>query len=147
MKKIALALLVSIIITTVTIAQLRKIPAKVTEAFKAQFITTEQLEWKDNITNFEAQFSQGGVSKSAKYTKEGTWIETTSVIAFEGLSAEIKNGFAKSKYATWEVKTVSIIEQPKKVVLYKVLVKKDEIQKHNLSFNRNGQLLKDNITI
>jgi hypothetical protein len=147
MKKIALALLVTLTVTTVTNAQLRKIPAKVTEAFKAQFITTEQLEWKDNLTNFEAIFSQGGVNKSAKYTKEGTWVETTSIIAFEGLSAGIKEGFEKSKYATWEVKTVSIIEQPNKVVMYKVFVKKDEIQKRNLFFNRNGQLLKDNITI
>ena len=147
MKKIALALLVTIVITTVTTAQLRKIPAKVTEAFKSQFITTEQLEWKDNITNFEAQFSQGGVSKFAKYNREGTWIETSSIIAFEGLTAEIKDGFEKSKYATWEIKTVSIIEQPNKVVMYKILVKNDDIQKRNLFFNRKGQLLKDNITI
>lgn len=147
MKKIAFALLVTLSVMVTATAQLRKIPASVTEAFKAQFITTEQLEWKDNITNFEALFSQGGVSKSAKFTKDGTWIETTSTIAFEGLSAAIKDGFVKSKYASWDVKTVSIVEQPNKVVMYKVVVKKDDIQKRNLFFNRNGQLLKDNITI
>ena len=147
MKKITLVLLVTLSIMFSATAQLRKIPASVTEAFKAQFIITEQLEWKDNITNFEALFSQGGVDKSAKFTKDGTWIETTSTIAFEGLSAAIKDGFAKSKYASWEVKTVSIVEQPNKVIMYKVVVKNYDILKRNLFFTRNGQLIKDNITI
>lgn len=147
MKKLVSVIVVTMVFIIAANAQLRKIPATVTEAFKAQFVTTEQLEWKDNLTNFEAIFSQGGVSKSAKFTKEGIWIETTSIIAFEGLSAAIKDGFDKSKYADWEVKIVSIVEQPKKATLYKLFVKKDDLQKRNLFFTRNGQLIKDNITI
>lgn len=147
MKKIVVALMVALTIASVSNAQIRKVPAAVTEAFKTKFSSASQVEWKDRITNFEANFTQDGITKTAQFTKEGTWIETTSTMAFSGLSAAVQDGFKKSKYADWEVKTVTVIEESNKATMYKVYVKKDDIQKRNLFFDKTGKLVKDNITV
>ncbi len=40
----------------VTHAQLRKVPADVTEAFKAKFPDAKNVEWKDKLTAFLASY-------------------------------------------------------------------------------------------
>ena len=147
MKKILVALMIALTITSALNAQLRKVPAAVTEAFKTKFSSASQVEWKDRIINFEASFLQDGITKTAQFTKEGTWVETTSTMAFSGLPAAVQDGFKKSKYADWEIKTITVVEESKKSTTYKVYVKKDDIQKRNLFFNKTGKLLKDNITV
>lgn len=146
MKKILVALIITLTITSALNAQLRKVPASVTEAFKTKFSSASQVEWKDRIINFEASFLQDGITKTAQFTKEGIWVQTTSTMAFSGLPAAVQDGFKKSKYADWEIKSVAVVEEKNKPIAYKVYIKKDDIQKRNLFFNKGGKLLKDNIT-
>ena len=114
MKKILVALMIALTITSALNAQLRKVPAAVTEAFKTKFSSASQVEWKDRIINFEASFSQDDITKTAQFTKDGTWVETTSTMAFSGLPVAVQDGFKKSKYADWEIKTITVVEESKK---------------------------------
>jgi hypothetical protein len=59
----------------------------------------------------------------------------------------VKDGFSKSKYADWEMKEFYLIELPDDVVQYRVHIAKNDVQKKNLLFSSEGQLIKDNITL
>lgn len=130
-------------------AQIRKVPAAVTEAFKAKYPNATNVEWKDKITNgFAADFDlNGGHKHEARFTTKGEWRYTEQEIGENGLPEAIKEGIKKSKYAEWEIRTAYRIDLPNDVTQYRAQVKKGDIQKKNLLFNNEGRLLKDNITL
>jgi hypothetical protein len=147
MKKI-IALVIIVIATIVTTnAQLRKVPATVTDAFKIQFAAASQVEWKDRITNFEASFKLNNINHTAKFTKEGTMIETTGELDFVQLPSAVKDGFNKSKFSDWQVKAVITFQETDKPLYYRITVKKNDITKRFLYFDKTGKLVKDTVTL
>ncbi|MCW3081769.1 PepSY-like domain-containing protein [Segetibacter sp.] len=124
-------------------AQFRKIPAVVTDAFKAKYATASGVEWKDRLTAFEANFKSGEKDMKASFTSKGEWIKTESDFTYNSLPAEVKDGFKKSKYADLTVTGVTQVEEKEKGVLYKIAVKKNEYTKKNLVFSKTGQLVSD----
>jgi hypothetical protein len=143
-KKIALLVLPALLCCTVLQAQLRKIPSEVTDAFKEKFPGATNVEWKDNLTNFEADFTLNEESWSALFNSKGEWKESDKHMDFDELPSEIKDGFEKSKYADWQPGNSKLIQQKDKAVVYKVYAEKNNIfQKVYLYFNEKGQLIKD----
>ncbi|MEP7277662.1 MAG: PepSY-like domain-containing protein [Bacteroidota bacterium] len=149
MKKICL-LVMAIIVFNVfnpVAAQLRKVPAEVTEAFKAKYPDTKNLEWKDKLTGFEADFEMNGIKYSARFSNKGEWQQTERDIAEDALPATVKDGYGKSKYTDWELKAVSRVESKEDGLQYRLLIRKSSVEKKYLYFNESGQLVKDTITI
>ncbi|MCC7525669.1 MAG: PepSY-like domain-containing protein [Chitinophagaceae bacterium] len=128
-------------------AQLRKIPAEVTNAFAGKYHDAMNVEWRDNLTAFVAAFEQDGDQFEARFNKKGEWLSTEKALEMSDLPANVNDGFEKSKYAAWEVKSAYEIDLPDEVKQYRVRVAKSEIQHKNLIFNANGKLLKDNLTL
>jgi hypothetical protein len=128
-------------------AQFRKIPAVVTDSFKAKYANASALEWKDKLTSFEADFKSGEKDMKAFFTSKGEWIKTETEHTYNSLPVEVKDGFKKSKYAELTVLTVTQVEEKEKGVLYKIVVKKNEYNKRNLVFSKSGQLISDNGTL
>lgn len=151
MKKIA-ALLLGVFILTTCItgsltAQVRKIPAAVTEAFKEKYPSATNVEWIDKISVFMAKFEQKNISLEARFNSKGDWQSTEQRIASEDLPDAIGDSYAKTKFAEWEIGAVHKISLPGNVVQYRIQAMKNDIQKRNLLFNSEGRLLKDNITL
>ncbi|HRN56032.1 MAG TPA: PepSY-like domain-containing protein [Agriterribacter sp.] len=128
-------------------AQIRKIPAEVTNAFAEKYNDAKNVEWKDNLSAFIASFEQDGEQYEAKFNKKGKWQSTEKQVEISDLPGTVNDGFEKSKYAEWEVKSVYEIELPGDVKQYRVRVAKSDIQQKNLLFNEKGKLLKDNLTL
>jgi Putative beta-lactamase-inhibitor-like, PepSY-like len=128
-------------------AQLRKIPADVTEAFKTKYPDTKNAEWKDKLTSFAVSFEMEDDKYTAKFNNKGEWIQTEKEITEEALPADVKNGYDKSKYTAWKVKSVACIENKDNTVHYRLLVRKNDIEKKYLLFDKDGKLLRDAITI
>lgn len=147
MKKIISFVIIAMALVITINAQIRKVPAAVTDAFKGKFSGASQVEWKDRITNFEATFFINSVAHTAKFTKEGTMIESTEALDFQQLSAKVKDGFNKSKYADWEVQNVITFQETDKPLYYRILAKKNDITKRYLYFDKTGRLVKDSITL
>jgi hypothetical protein len=149
MKRIltALALAGLLVCSTASFAQFRKIPAEVTEAFKAKYPNSNAVEWKDKIKAFQANFEMKDEDYQARFNSKGEWQETEKVIGQDKLPAEVTDGFSKSKYAEWEVKEVSYIEKKDGTDLYRVLVRKSDLEKRYLFFNKSGKLTKDSMTL
>lgn len=147
MKKSLAILLLGLIAAVTSFAQLRNVPAAVTEAFKTKYPAASEVSWKDNLTNFEADFSDNGVPASAKFNSKGSWLETSRQLNYDQLSAAVKDGFHKSRFAEWEVKEVQEISEKGKETRFRLLVRKSGLEKKYLFFDEKGQLKREAITL
>ena len=128
-------------------AQIRKVPAEVTEAFKAKYPDTKNVEWKDKLTGFQVSYEMKGVQYQSKFSNKGEWLQTEKSISEEALPAPVKDGYGKSKYTDWQLKEVSQIESKDNSIQYRLFVRKSGVEKKYLYFNPEGKLVRDEITI
>ena len=128
-------------------AQLRKIPAEVTENFKQKYPGASDVEWRDILKGFSAEFKLDDIPYVAYFNNKREWESTEQVIEEDNLPGEVKEGFDKSKYADWTVGTIHKIELADNSIQYRVEAIKTDIRKRNLYFNSDGKLLKDKITL
>ena len=124
-------------------AQFRKIPAEVTDSFKAKYENASGVSWKDKITSFQAEFKQGDKEMRATYSSTGDWLKTETKHSYESLPADVKDGFKKSKFADLPVVDVLQVEEKDKETQYRIVVKKNDIAKRSLVFSKTGQLISD----
>lgn len=130
-------------------AQIREIPKIVEETFTSQYPDASDVEYKDQLTEVEVHFILNGENMVATYTNKGRWKGTEKEWEFDKLSEAVKDGFSKSKYAdeTWEITETSILYLPGGSEQFRVLVKKNDLQKKYLFFNAKGRMLRESITI
>ena len=129
-------------------AQIRKVPASVTDAFKSRYPHAESVEWRDKLTGFEASFTLNDADITASFANNGDWKSSEAKINYESLPPAVKDGFTKSKYAEWEKGTIKEIQQMGKPVQYRIYAEKSEpFQKRFLYFNADGRLVKDGLGI
>lgn len=139
-------LLLFVLVAAITHAQIRKIPAEVTDAFAARYPHAEKVSWRDKISYFEAQFMLNGFEMSAGFNSKGDWQRTERKIKFSDLPDDVEDGFLKSKYADWEKGSVVEVDEESEPVMYRILVKKN-IQKKYLFFTTSGKLSREALTL
>ncbi|HEX9511029.1 MAG TPA: PepSY-like domain-containing protein [Puia sp.] len=149
MKKFLNLMLISgfLFMTVAANAQFRKIPGAVTDAFKVKYPSAQTVSWEDKVSAFQASFVIDGETYSARYTSKAEWLGSQKKIQEDKLPSAVKDGLAKSKYADWEVKTVTAHYLPDGKMEYAIGVYKKGLNKKNLLFSSEGQLLKDNYTL
>jgi uncharacterized protein YgiM (DUF1202 family) len=150
MKKLFPAVLILLTVSlfgSVATAQIRKIPATVTDAFKEKYPSAASVEWRDKLSVFSAVFVEDGKNYEATYNSKGEWLHTENEITSDDLPSAVEEGWEKSKYADWTVEKVHKIMLPNDNIQYRIQVGKTDIQKKNLLFNSKGRLLKDKITL
>ena len=140
-------LLLFVCATAIVHAQIRKIPAEVTDAFAARYPHAEKVSWRDKISFFEAQFILNGFEMSAGFNSKGDWQRTERKIKFSDLPNDVEDGFLKSKYAGWEKGSVVEIDEDAEPITYRILVKKNDIKKKYLFFTTSGKLSREALTL
>jgi hypothetical protein len=133
--------------TSISFAQIRKIPAEVTQGLKDKYPMATEIEWKDKIRGFTATFFLDEEKHVANFTNEGIWESTETDIEDSSLPEVVRDSYSKSKYADWEIGGVQKIELPEEKVQYRVLAVKSEFRRKNLYYNPEGRLLKDKTTL
>jgi len=128
-------------------AQFGSVPGVVTDSFKIKYPNAKTVTWRDNIGSFQATFKLDSNTYVAKYSKKGEWQNTDKKIQASGIPAAVKDGLTKSKYADWRVGTVTERQLPGNKTIYIIFVSKSDINRKNLTFASDGQLLKDNLTL
>ena len=147
MAKVIISALCAIFITATSIAQLRDIPKEVKDAFEKQFPAAQKVAYVDNLVDVHVVFYVDTIKNVVKYTNKGVWKETDKGYSFEKVSADVKVGFEKSKYADWPVTEVVIVETPNQEDRIRIKVEKGELTKRYLYFNKEGRLIRDSITL
>ena len=146
MKRMLVSML-ALVLSVASFSQMRAIPAEVTESFKSKFPNAKMVSWKDNLSNFEADFTNEGYGYEVKFNSKGEWLESAKKIEFKELKEDVKDGFQKSKYNDWEIRGVKEITSNENEVMYRILIKKNDLQKKYLFFSKKGQLKKEGIAI
>jgi hypothetical protein len=143
-----LALCLTFSIYNTADAQVRKVPAEVTEAFRQKYPTALNVEWRDRLSGFTANFDQNNVHYEAKFTNKGFWQSTENKVPDADILPAVKDGFQKSKYAEeWAIKQAYKIDLREAKTQYRLDIQKNDIQKKQLFFDSTGRLLRDNITL
>lgn len=150
MKKVIPFLLVLtgiVAVGTQAPAQIREVPAGVTDAFNQQYPDAQQVNFEDKLVYVLVHFNQQDSASTARYTSKGVWQWTETAVTFTSLPREVQEGFNKSKYLGWQVDHSFVVDMPGHVTRYKLQVEKSAVQKRNLFFNKRGRLISDNITM
>lgn len=151
MKKSILLCCLSLLLYNFTVlAQIRKVPATVTEAFAKNYPTASKVEWHDKLSHFTASFVNEGKSMIAQFESDGTWILSETIFTIAELPTDVKDGFDKSKYANWGIKEVILVQDNTDKdpnVRYRLLAIKNRFNKKYLHFNAKGQLIKETPTL
>ena len=145
--KLKLTLLFSLFTAFILQAQIRKIPADVTDAFKARYPHAERVSWKDEFSSFEAEFVLNNYEMCAHFSSNGDWLRSERKIRYDELPGSVKNGFEKSRYTSWEKGSVYEISKSTEALQYRIFVKKSGVQKKYLFFDANGKLNRESLTL
>lgn len=144
MKKLIIMLALFLLVYHfTTYAQLRKLPAVVTESFSKKFPTAHNVTWRDKISIFSATFEQDGKAMVAKFNSDGSWVATEEKLALVDIPAAIRDGLSKSVYAEWALKEAVLVQEPEQENYYRLTVKESTFNKKYLRFNINGRLVKE----
>jgi len=147
-KTILLFALVLSLVAVTSFGQIRKVPAEVTDAFKAKYPDAQNVEWKDKLTFFQASFKLNDDEMTADFSSKGEWQETDKKMNYDALPDAVKDGFKKSKYADWTPGSVTQLEKNDGKIQYKVYAEKSSlVQKKFLYFDEQGQLVRDTLGV
>jgi Putative beta-lactamase-inhibitor-like, PepSY-like len=146
MKKSVLFILFSSLVFLAE-AQIRKIPADVTDAFAARYPHATKVEWKDKLQYFQASFVLNGSSITADFSSKGEWEGSERELSFDELPDEVKDGFQKSRYAERKKNGTYELQELGKPLQYRICVQKSGLEKKNLYFDTNGKLVKEVIAL
>ncbi len=128
-------------------AQIRKVPARVTNSMHAIYPNATNVEWRDKFTAYQANFDLSGTRCEAKFNRRGHWKRTEMTVAENSFPDRVKDGFRKSKYGGWQVRSSYVTYLPGQRTRYHMKVARNDLTKKELVFNTQGRLLKDNMTI
>jgi hypothetical protein len=101
-----------------------KPPEAMMKAFESKFAHIEKISWaKENVNEYEAEFTLNGLNYSANFSINGEWLETESPVSFDKLPQEVQKSFSTAHKVN-EIKTVSKIETSQGSVKYEIEIKK-----------------------
>ncbi len=143
MKKTIFGCLLMVCMLTTVNAQFRNIPSVVTDSFSLRYANATHVEWKDKITSFQASFEQNNETFRTNFSSKGEWLRTEKDMDMTLLPEPVKDGFEKSKYAGYDVKEITEVDDREKGHNYKVVVNNGTFIRRNLVFTTKGQLVKD----
>lgn len=147
MKKHLLFLLVSISLYSAAFSQIREVPKAVEETFSNQYKGAANIDYKDQLIRVDVHFELEGDKLVASYTNKGIWKGTEKDWTFDKLPQEVKDGFEKSRYADRDIEDTKVLYLPGGQEQYRILAKKNDVEKKYLYFNTKGRLLRTSLTI
>ncbi|SMO67387.1 PepSY-like domain-containing protein [Solitalea koreensis] len=146
-KRLTTTLLLAFCMVSIS-AVAQKVPEKVKEAFHNKYPSATEVVWENQLIRYIVSFELKNTSSTAVFSSGGNWQSTTTPLEEKEVPASVKDGFDKSKYAEdWEIQKTEKVESPEYSLLYKVYVAKNDIQKKNLFFTKDGRLFKENLTL
>ena len=128
-------------------SQVTSIPDQEKQNFFKQYPDAKNVQWENNVVNVSVRFEQDSNQMNAEYNNKGIWKNTLKDWTYEKLTSDVKEGFAKSKYADREVTDVKVLYLPGYVIQYRLRVEKSEVEKKYLFFSTEGRLLRSTVTL
>ena len=129
------------------IAQVTSVPEQAKENFFKQYPDAKNIQWQNDVVNVNVRFEVDDDKMNAEYNNKGIWKSTLKDWTFDKLTADVKEGFQKSKYADREVTDVKVLYLPGYVIQYRLKAEKNDVEKKYLFFNTEGRLVRSSVTL
>lgn len=117
-----------------------KVPAAVKEAFTKKFPAATAIKYEMEMKDYEINFKDKGVEKSANFDASGKWLETETEIKESDLPKEVSAAAAKN-FDGFKVSEVAKTETPGKGLIYEMDLQKDK-EGYEVQFSPKGDVLK-----
>lgn len=145
MKKLILFIFVALISFTVNAQKISddNVPQSVVSAFKAKFSIAEKTTWEMDYDNYEADFTVGKSVFSAKFDKEGKWLETRTYMKQSDLPKIIKETLLKKygELSGYKVEEIVKVEKEKETVYLMDIIKGENT--FDVEFDSEGEMIKE----
>jgi hypothetical protein len=136
MKKIAL--IASLLISTLAFGQEVDLPDAVIKAFEEKFSDAENVTWKLVKTNYQATFEEIEITM-ALFSPEGEWLKTVMIISEDDLPV-MAIEHIEDNYEDAEINQVQMIKNNKEEITYLVVLMVDD-EKVKIKFNKEGVVI------
>lgn len=128
-------------------AQVTSIPEQAKENFFKQYPDAKNVQWENDLVNVNVRFEQDSNKMNAEYSNKGIWKRTLKEWSYEKLTADVKDGFTKSKYAGKQVLDTKVLYLPGYVIQYRIKVANNDVERKFLFFNTEGRLIRTTVAI
>lgn len=128
-------------------AQVTSIPEQAKENFFKQYPDAKNVQWENDVVNVNVKFEQDTNKMNAEYNNYGIWKRTLKDWTFDKLITDVKEGFAKCKYADKQVLDVKVLYLPGYVIQYRLKVEKNDVERKFLFFNTAGRLIRTTVAL
>jgi len=145
MKKVALFISGLLFVSAASAQKISPdiVPQVVVDAYKAKFSIAEKTSWEIDYDKYVADFSVGKNDFSAKFDKDGKWLETDTYIKPSDLPKNILKEVQKKygELSAYKIEDAEKVEKEKETT-YELEVKRGE-DTYLLEYAENGDLLTD----
>lgn len=117
-----------------------EVPQAVKASFVKAFPNVKSINWsKENESEFEAEFKNGGLEQSANFDAAGKWLVTETEIK-KGDLPPLVQAALKKEFEGYKVEEAEKVETSEGV-LYEVEVEKGEVT-YSVQLAKDGKILK-----
>ena len=115
------------------------VPVVVSDAFKVKFTTAEKASWEMDYDKYEASFKMNKVVVSAKFDKDGQWLQTETPVNHFNLPPAVKACLSKQ----FDVYKENYIEklETSEGISYEFEITYNEME-YEVSITEKGELVK-----
>lgn len=117
-------------------------PKAVKDAFAKKFPTATKVTWgKEDVKEWEAEFTYEGSKISANFAQDGSWLETETQIKVAALPTKVAEAIAK-QFPGWKIVEADKTETSKNGLIYEADVKKGA-NKKGVAYKEDGTPVKE----
>ena len=145
--RLCVIFLTFLVISSQVHSQVTSIPEQAKENFFKQYPDAKNVQWENDVVNVNVKFEQDTNKMNAEYNNYGIWKRTLKEWTFDKLITDVKEGFAKCKYADKQVLDVKVLYLPGYVIQYRLKVEKNDVERKFLFFNTDGRLLRTTVAL
>jgi hypothetical protein len=126
-------------------AQVINIPKATKEHFAKKYPDAKEVDWHNNVANYEVKFRNANGVHRAYYHMDGSWDFTETYIEKSQVPAAVNASLAKSRFSDWKMESTSLIDNNKGQKLYRLEMKKG-VEKKFVFYDKTGKEIKTSAT-
>jgi hypothetical protein len=143
--KLFITLMLGMFLSMYAEAQVVNIPKATKEHFAKKYPDAKEVDWHNNLANYEVKFRNSKGVHRAYYHMDGTWDFTETYIEASAVPAAVTASLAKSRFSDWKMESTSLIENNKGQKLYRLEMKKG-VEKKFVFYDKSGKEVKTSAT-
>jgi|GEM_PF-6149349 len=118
-----------------------EVPPQSSKAFHEKYPDAVILSWNKSDSDYHANYKLDDEVFDAYFSADGQWLRTESTIYSEDLPEAVITYKKSSKYKSWDIGNVKLIDTPTKGKTYKVEMYDMEYNQAQLIFDAKGNIV------